>query len=241
MKPPHTVYFDTSFFIGLLENEKNRQSDCKDVVRWEREQNSVIHTSFLTVDEFLVRHYDLSRKLPDCDLKANEIIAQLREIANIYGLNDDVTKESARLQSVWGEHRMTQKPALPRDRKMRWDMIHLATAHVLRSVRVYAFDGPWNDFPKAEIPNIGKIIVPALSPQIQLDQDRGQSVLFDADGNTKTTAISDEVPVSTEALTDVKVPAEESQPQQTKTEVEPGTQEAVTEDRPSENGSLGDL
>lgn len=161
MKPPVPVYCDTSFFIGLLENEAGRQSDCKEIVRWERQQGTTLYTSFLTLDEFLVRHYDLNRKSPDCDLRADERIAQIREIANTYGLNDEVTKESARLQSVWGEHRLSQKPALPRDRKFRWDAIHIATAHVLKVARVYAFDGPWNDFPKNEIPNIGKIISPA--------------------------------------------------------------------------------
>lgn len=213
MKPPPTVYLDTSFFIGLLENKENRQSDCKDVVRWEREQNSVIHTSFLTVDEFLVRHYDLSRKLPDCDQKASEIIVQIREIANIYGLNDDVTKESARLQSVWGEYRVTQKPKLPRDRKMRWDMIHLATAHVLKATRVYAFDGPWNDFPKAEIPNIGKIIVPALAPQIQLERDSGQANMFkQGEENKESATVTTTAPIVAEQPPmDSAMPLEENQ------------------------------
>jgi predicted nucleic acid-binding protein len=164
MKAPAIVYLDTSFFTGLLENESGRQVDCKEVVRWERQQGSTIYTSFLTLDEFLVRHYDLYKRMPDCNVKADERIGQIREIANIYGLNDDVTKESARLQSTWGEFRMSQKPALPRDRKFRWDAIHIATASVLEADRVYAFDGPWNDFPKSEIPNIGEIICPAKPP-----------------------------------------------------------------------------
>ena len=164
MKPSPIVYLDTSFFIGLLENMAGRQADCKAVVRWERSQNSTIYTSFLTLDEFLVKHYDLNRGRPDCDLKADEIISQIREIANTYGLNDDVTKESARLQSVWGAFRMLQKPPLPRDRKFRWDAIHIATASVVEADRVYAFDGPWNDFPKNEIPRIKQIISPAKLP-----------------------------------------------------------------------------
>jgi predicted nucleic acid-binding protein len=164
MRPPPKVYLDTSFFIGLLENKLGRQADCKAVVRWERSQNSMIFTSFLTLDEFLVKHYDTNRGLPDCDLKADENISQIREIANTYGLNDDVTKESARLQSVWGAFRMLQQPPLPRDRKFRWDAIHIATASVLEADRVYAFDGPWNDFPKHEIPKIGEIISPAKLP-----------------------------------------------------------------------------
>lgn len=169
MKSSPVAYQDTSFFTGLLENEAGRQADCKEIVRWERKQGSLIYTYFLTVDEFLVRHYDLNRSSPDCDLKADEIIAQIREIANIYGLNDDINKESARLQSIWGEFRKTKKPELPRDRKFRWDAIHIATAHVLEADRVYAFDGPWNDFPKHEIPKIGDIICPARPPEGKLD------------------------------------------------------------------------
>lgn len=161
MKSPVPVYCETSFFIGLLENVAGRQADCKEIVRWERRQGSIIYTSFLTLDEFLVKHYDLNRSSPDCDRRADERIGQIREIANTYGLNDEVTKESARLQSIWGEHRSSQKPALPRDRKFRWDAIHIATAHVLKAVRVYAFDGPWKDFPRSAIPNIGEIVVPA--------------------------------------------------------------------------------
>jgi hypothetical protein len=72
-----------------------------------------------------------------------------RDIAQIYGINDDVVKESARLMSVWGEFRKLALPPLPRDRKFRWDSLHLATAHILKADRVYAFDGPWNDFPGA--------------------------------------------------------------------------------------------
>jgi hypothetical protein len=164
MKSPANVYFETSFFTGLLEDEKGRLADCKEVVRWERKQNSVIYTSFLTLDEFLVRHYDLYKQLPNCNMKADERIGQIREIANVYGLNDDVTKESARIQSVWGQFRMSQTPALPRDRKFRWDAIHIATASVIHADRVYGFDGPWNEFPRNEIPNIGNIVVPAKPP-----------------------------------------------------------------------------
>lgn len=116
-----------------------------------------------------MRHYDLNKGQPDCDQKANEIIGQIRAIANIYGLNDDVIKEAARLQSVWGEFRNLLTPPLPRDRKFRWDAIHIATAHVLQVDRVYGFDEPWNDFPRHEIPNIGEIIVPAEPPRTLFD------------------------------------------------------------------------
>jgi predicted nucleic acid-binding protein len=133
MKLAPTVYLETSFFIGLLENEANRQADAKAVMRYERDQGAKVYTSFLTLDEFLVKYYDTYRKTPDADRKANEAISNIRNLANIYGINDDVAKESARLQSVWGEFRKLAKPALPRDRKFRWDAIHIATAHVLKA------------------------------------------------------------------------------------------------------------
>jgi predicted nucleic acid-binding protein len=228
MKPPPDVYFDTSFFIGLLENEAGRQADCKEIVRWERSQNSTIYTSFLTLDEFLVRHYDLNRKLPDASRKADEVIAQIREIANTYGLNDDVAKESARLQSVWGEFRSTQKPALSRDRKFRWDAIHIATAHVIGVARVYAFDGPWNDFPKGEIPNIGEIISPAKPPQPELKPE-----LPLVEGPKKTTEeVTEEV--KPEQVESKEVQPQEVEPEQVESEVKP---KATNEGGPSESGS----
>ena len=181
MKSSPIIYLDTSFFIGLLENVAGRQADARDVRRYERDCGSKLFTSFLTLNEFCVRYYDLYRKTltaEECDQRVNEAIASIRNIANIYGLDDDVAKESARLMSVWGELQKLKPPEKPRDRNFRWDSIHIATAHILKADRVYGFDGPWNHFPKVEIPNIGKIIVPALSPQIQIERDSGENTLF---------------------------------------------------------------
>lgn len=47
MKAPDLVYYDTSFFIGLLDNVAGRQADCTEIVRLERNQNSIVYTSFL--------------------------------------------------------------------------------------------------------------------------------------------------------------------------------------------------
>jgi len=171
MKPP-TIYLDTSFFIGLLENVSNRQQDAKEVIRYETNLPSNLYTSLLTINEFTVKTYDKFRNHPDCDQKIEEVIKSIRNIARIYAINDEVVKESARLMSVWGEFRSLAAPALPRDRKFRWDSLHIATAQVLRADRVYSFDEPWNDFPKHEIPNIKQIISPArpLQPKLKTSE-----------------------------------------------------------------------
>lgn len=167
MKSP-IVYLDTSFFIGLIDNVANRRQDAKDVVRYETSQQSKLYTSILTINEFTVKTYDKFRKQSDCDQRIEEAIKSIRDIALIYAINDDIVKESARLMSVWGEFRHLSIPALPRDRKFRWDSLHIATAQVLRADRVYSFDDPWNDFPKHEIANIKEIICPARPPQPKL-------------------------------------------------------------------------
>lgn len=167
MKSP-IVYLDTSFFIGLLENVANRRQDAKDVIRYEAGLNSTFYTSILTINEFTVKTYDTYRKHPDCESKIDEAVKSIRDIALIYAISDEVAKESARLMSVWGEFRALSSPPLPRDRKFRWDSLHIATAHVLKADRVYSFDEPWNVFPKHEIPNIKQIISPATTPQPNL-------------------------------------------------------------------------
>jgi len=167
MKPP-IVYLDTSFFIGLIDDVADRRQDAKDVVRYETTKQSKLYTSILTINEFTVKTYDKFRKHPDCDQKIEEAVKSIRDIALIYAINDEVVKESARLMSVWGEFRKLGSPPLPRDRKFRWDSLHIATAQVLRADRVYSFDAPWNEFPKHEIPNIKQIISPASTPQPNL-------------------------------------------------------------------------
>lgn len=170
MKPPR-AYLDTSFFTGLLENEENRQDDCLDVLDYEKQQGSEIYTSILTVNEFLVPYCDKYRNSPTLYIpKTDDVFTQIREIAWIYGIDDEVVRESARLMSVYGEllkKMRVEDPTFPRDRKYRWDSLHIASAHRLEADRVYGFDeiGMWKNLPKAEIPKIGQIIFPAKPPQ----------------------------------------------------------------------------
>jgi hypothetical protein len=172
MKPSPVVYLDTSFFTGLFENEADREEHATAVLRYERGLGSKLFTSILTVNEFVVPYYNKFKNQMDCDEKVNEAIAKIRRIANVYGIDDDVAKESARLMSVWGELQRTLEPESPRDRKHRWDSLHIATAHVLNADRVYGFDerGLWTKLPKDKIPKIGQIIIPARSPQLPMHE-----------------------------------------------------------------------
>lgn len=77
MNPP-VVYLDTSFFIGLLENVANRRQDAKDVLLYEAGRQSKLFTSMLTINEFMVKTYDLHRKHPDCEQKVEEDAAKRR-------------------------------------------------------------------------------------------------------------------------------------------------------------------
>jgi predicted nucleic acid-binding protein len=166
MRPSPSIYLDTSFFTGLLENEEGRQGTAKAVLRHERSLNAKFHTSFLTLNEFAVRYYDKYRKQSDCEQRVNEAIASIRNIAKIHGIDDDIAKDSARIMSTWGEIQNLKPPNEPRDRKHRWDSIHLATANIIKVDRAYAFDGRglWVHFPKAEVKGIGEIISPAKLP-----------------------------------------------------------------------------
>jgi predicted nucleic acid-binding protein len=163
------IYLDTSFFIGLLENMAGRQADAIDVLRYENKLGSKAFTSILTLNEFSVKYYDSYKNTSDCEAKIDKVIASIRNLATVEALNDDITREAAKFMSIWGEIRKLAKPKLPRDRKFRWDALHLATANQLYADRVYAFDGPWNDFPKNKLPHIGAIICPALPPQSSLN------------------------------------------------------------------------
>jgi hypothetical protein len=166
MKPSPSIYLDTSFFTGLLENEEGRQEKAKAVLRYERALSAKFHTSFLTLNEFAVKYYDKYRKQSDCEQRVNEAIASIRVIAKIHGIDDDIAKDSARIMSIWGEIQNLKPPNEPRDRKHRWDSIHLATANVVKVDRAYAFDGRglWIHFPKAELKGIVQIISPAKLP-----------------------------------------------------------------------------
>jgi predicted nucleic acid-binding protein len=163
VKPP-IVYFDTSVFIGLLDNMQGRQPIAQNIIRYESEENAQIHTSIMTINEFINRTYDLNHDKSNCDDLVKSVVKSIRDIAVIDAFNDVVATEAARLLSVWGRLR-NSKPDLPRDKKFRWDAIHLATANILKADRVYAWDNNWNDFPLDEVPGIKKIISPAEAPE----------------------------------------------------------------------------
>jgi len=157
------VYFDTSVFIGLLDNVQGRQPTARNIIRYESGEGSKIHTSIMTINEFIAKTYDTFHDRPELNQKVDEVVRSIRDIAEIQSFNSDVAKEAARLLSVWG--RSSTGSGLPRDKKYRWDCIHLATANLLKAKRVYAWDDRWNDFPKDEIQNVGRIISPAEAPQ----------------------------------------------------------------------------
>jgi predicted nucleic acid-binding protein len=140
----------------------------EEVLRYERDRDSVLWTSQLTLGEYAVKYYDKYRKAADCEDRVDEALTNIRSIANVQAISDQIHKSAARYMSVWGELRRIPDPPLPRDRKFRWDAIHLATANHVRAARVYVFDRGWEDFPKAEIPNIGTIYHPPRVPEPML-------------------------------------------------------------------------
>jgi predicted nucleic acid-binding protein len=96
MKPP-IVYLDTSFFIGLLENQAGRRRDAIDVLKYETREGGAIYTSILTLNEFTVRYYDQYKKGANCNQRIDEVVASIREIATPYGITDEIAKDAARL------------------------------------------------------------------------------------------------------------------------------------------------
>lgn len=161
MKSP-IVYFDTSFFCGLIDNTSGRQSEAQKILSYEQSEGSEMHTSIITINEFLGKTFDKYHDTPDLDDRVMETIASIRRIASIYGFNETVAKDAARIQSARGRVKMS--PGENRDRKFRWDAIHLATANILHATRVYGWDDEWHKVPKIEIPNIVEIRSPAIVP-----------------------------------------------------------------------------
>lgn len=92
MKSP-TVYFDTSVFIGLLDNMKGRQSTARDIVLYESGVKSKIHTSIMTVNEFISRTYDEYHDKPNLKEKVDEVIQSIRDVAEIQAFSQDVAKD----------------------------------------------------------------------------------------------------------------------------------------------------
>jgi predicted nucleic acid-binding protein len=160
------IYLDTSFFMAAIENQLGRRAEARKILEFEESEGSAVHTSILTINEFVGLYYDRHRKQSDCENLIDEVVTQIRQLAAVYGLTEKIGRRAALIQSVWGEVYGQKHPDLPRDRKFRWDALHVATADALQCVRVYAWDNPWLDIPKKYIPNIGAIISPAVCPSI---------------------------------------------------------------------------
>ena len=154
------VYLDTSFFTGLLEDQESLKDKYTKILRWERSKKSEFFTSQLTINEFLVPHYDKYKNAPDCEERAQTVVNSLCAIATTYSFSDAVCRKAARYLSVWGQMHRHDPNLGPRSKNFRWDAIHLATADTIGVDRLYARDGPWNSFPKAEIPRIKRIVCP---------------------------------------------------------------------------------
>jgi predicted nucleic acid-binding protein len=158
------AYLDTSFFIGLLENQDNRQDEARKILEYEAANDRF--TSELTLNEFLVRVYDDHKHEPDCEERIKSVEISIRSIARVVAISGDVHRESARILSLRGEiHKQVTPPKEPRDRKFRWDAIHLATAKIWKCHRIYAWDGPWAKLPEEIKANLGgEVIAPARCP-----------------------------------------------------------------------------
>lgn len=134
------VYLDTSFFIGYLENQSDRREEAERILAYEKAEQSHLLTSVLTINEFLCRTYDEHKHADDCSEQVRQTERRLRAIAAPYALHPDILRDAARLLSVWGERNRHSPGTPPRDKKFRWDALHLATANHLKCARVYAWD-----------------------------------------------------------------------------------------------------
>jgi len=158
-----SVYLDTSFFIGLIENQDNRQAEALKILEYERGNDRF--TSQLTLNEFMVRVYDDHKHEPDCEDRVAEIETKIRSIARVLAISDEIAKRAALLQSRHGElHRHATPPREPRYRGFRWDAIHIATAWARKCDRIYAWDGKWGKLPPGLKEGLGEIYAPARLP-----------------------------------------------------------------------------
>lgn len=157
------VYLDTSFFIGLIENQNNRQAEALKILEHERGNDRF--TSQLTINEFMVRVYDDHKHEPDCDERVAAAEIQIRSIARVVAISDTISNRAAFLQSLYGEiHKHASPPNEPRDRKFRWDALHIATSWERKCDRIYAWDGKWEKLPEPLKEGLGEIIAPARLP-----------------------------------------------------------------------------
>lgn len=156
------VYLDTSFFIGLLEDQSGRRESAMEILKYERGNDRF--TSQLTLNEFMVRVYDAHKHDPECEKLVDQVETKIRSIARVVGISDEVARHAALLQSRFGEIHKHATPKEPRYRGFRWDAIHLATAKAWRCHRVYAWDGKWEKLPESLKEGMGEIYAPARLP-----------------------------------------------------------------------------
>lgn len=161
------VYFDTSFLTGYLESRHGRREEAKKILAYEAREESTLHTSVLTLNEFCCAYYDRYRGDEDCGEKIEQVVSELRSIATPTGFSDAVMKRSAFLMSTWGERHKHDPETAPDMKRCRWDAIHIATADVLGCVRAYAWDNGWSSY-QQDVPKI-RLISPAVCPQSTLD------------------------------------------------------------------------
>lgn len=161
------VYLDTSFFIALIENQEGRREEAKSILEYEKK--SEIFTSVLTIQEFLVRVFDRFMDDISCEERLKSAANQIRAVARAYAMPDGVLERAARIQSLYGKQHGQASPREPRDRKFRWNALHLATASELRCQRLYAWNGKWEDLPEDITRMVGRIISPAVCPALRLE------------------------------------------------------------------------
>lgn len=162
------VYLDTSFFTALIENQAGRQEEARRILRYETGKKSHLFTSLLTDNEFLIKYHERFKDDENREGRLDEIIVQLRAIATPYAITEGIVRKAAEIQCAWRQIRRQLPREDPRDKRFRWDAIHLATADTLNAVRVYAWDHKWMHLPGELVPGIGEIISPAVCPQPDL-------------------------------------------------------------------------
>lgn len=204
------VYLDTSFFIGLLENQHNRRAEAKRILEFEIPNDRF--TSQLTINEFLIGIYDGFKDEPDCAERIEAVEAQIRSIARVVAIDDDVTRKAALIQSVYGEIHKHAKPKEPRDRGFRWDALHLATADNWRCHRIYAWDGKWEKLPpKIKEMLFGSVIAPAVCPGLPFGTESEESSVEEEEASAAVESLAEESPTPLPASsTEPPPPSEQS-------------------------------
>jgi predicted nucleic acid-binding protein len=236
------VYFDTSFFIEAIENRTGKKEEAERILDFEKKSDR--YTSILTLQEFLVRIYDRFRDDDSCEEKLAAADKQIRSIARIYGLSDLVAQRAALMQSLYGHAHGQQIPKEPRDKKFRWDAIHIATASELRCDRIYAWDGKWAELPQEITRMLGQVISPAVCPAPRLDfeptpapKEASTTDENSADGSPEVVeGASTDAVATADSSSAPALPAEQSPSAAEPTGVEPGS--SLPPDRPADQEEL---